>query len=135
MLGISQTNTPYHLYKATFKNILEEIALVDNENTATPIPYYVCAGHTEFFHRYVSKERGKKKVEEYLEKVFYPNRDIKEAHYEILSQNTILGKESGYFKGLNRIYNHVIQIVYQHKDNSLNCPYHPFHDTHRITPA
>lgn len=130
MFSVSTTDTSYHLYKATFRNILEEI------NIQEPIPtpgvyYYECPGHAEFFHRYVGRERAKRKATQYIQDCYDTNRTIKSAHYKIISKLTPEGKESGYFKGLNRIYNHAIQIIYYHKDNNLGCPHHPFHDTHR----
>ncbi len=131
MLALSSTDTPYHLYKATFRNILEEISI--NDSPGVPgVPYYECPGHSEFFHRYVSKEKGKRKAAEYIKDIFDPNRNIKHAHYEIISQKNHSGKMSGHFNSLNRIYNHAIKIFYEQKDNNLACPSHLFHDSHNI---
>ncbi|MCH9631693.1 MAG: hypothetical protein S4CHLAM6_00100 [Chlamydiae bacterium] len=131
MPQLSSTDAPYDLYQLTFKNILEEITLSDKHVSASSVPYYECPGHSEFFHRYVSRERGKQKASEHVKEVFDADKNIKQAHYEIISKLDPKGKESGYFKGLNRIYRYVIMILYQHNDNSLACPLHPFHESHK----
>ncbi len=131
MLSQSSTDAPYKLYESTFRNILEEISINDNNPGIASVPYYECPGHLEFFHRYVSRERGKQKASEYIREVFDRNKNIKHTHYEIISKSDPGGKESGYFNGLNRIYRHAIKIFYQHKDNSLACPLHPFHESHK----
>ena len=129
MLNRSRTDAPIELYQPTFRNILEEIGIDEPQDSS--IPYYQCTGHTKFFHHFSSRKRAKRRAAEHIQKVFQPDKSIKHVHYNIINKKDPGGKETGYFNGLNFIYRYAITFFYQHHDNSLACPLHPFHNSHK----
>lgn len=85
---------------------------------------FQCPGHTEFFHRYAHREKAKRKATE--EVIKYESREnVKKAIYKLISKNTPEGKNSVYFSGLNKIYNHAIDIIFYHVDGCIDCEFNP----------
>lgn len=106
-----------------FQEIIEDLFTINNDDHQ--IPQFNCLGHKLFFHRYSDRERAKQKASEHIDEVYSQNRHIKEVHYELIKRDSEEGKESGLFRGLNSIYKYAIFIHFQHKNNSLACPFHP----------
>ncbi len=82
---------------------------------------HICPGHTLFLHRYMSEAKAAKKGDLFAKRK-EKEYGIEEACYQIISKNSRMGKESGYFRGLNRIYRFATQLLYTHVDNYSGCP-------------
>lgn len=96
----------------------------DAKTEKAEVKKFQCPGHTEFFHRYTGREKAKRKAtDEVVEQEKKDN--VKHAKYQLISKDSPEGKSSVYFKGLNAIYNHAIDIIVFHNDNCTDCEYHP----------
>ena len=90
---------------------------------------FKCPGHVEFFHRYRGREKAKRKASEEVSKL-EKNENILNAKYNIISANSPEGKESVYFKRLNKLFfNHAVELLYTHKDNCKECSFFATNET------
>ncbi|MCH9631696.1 MAG: hypothetical protein S4CHLAM6_00130 [Chlamydiae bacterium] len=111
----------------TATQAVKEVATEVTKEAAAPIAakkIHVCQGHTEFFHRYMKEKKAEKKA---AKEVIEVQKDdfIKDASYVVISKKDHNGAKSGYFNGLNKIYNYAVLIKFSHIDDSTECPYHP----------
>ncbi len=98
-----------------------EVAPTQTENK---IVVQKCPGHSEFFHRYIGEKKANKKGEKKVKETL-KDKNIQSASLKIMSKSSPEGKESGLFKGLNKVYKFAVFINYTHNDNCEACSHHP----------
>lgn len=108
-----------------FKAPLTEIQN-EEQKASLQAATYKCPGHTEFFHRYMKEKKAEKKAAAEVVEV-KKRQDAENVSFSIISKEDHNGSKSGFFNGLNRVYNYAVLIHFNHKDNSSECPYHPAH--------
>lgn len=94
--------------------------------TSSPVTLdsFTCPGHDKFFHHYSIYDKAKKKAQEEVDALVAKNNNgVESATYRVIEKDSIEGKESGFFNGLNRIYKYFVTHTYFHENGSFNCPH------------
>lgn len=85
---------------------------------------HVCHGHEKFVAHYSSKKRANRHAEKEVKNLL-KDATVANASAELIEKNSGKGKESGYFRMLNKVYNYALLVNYKHNEGATNCYYHP----------